>query len=159
MLDTIPSKRFDIWRRLYTRFLLEPAPASTGPDVGKTILPVTDADELLRVPRIDTTVTGTLTVGLRPVRTVPDGERWRLHAMDIARGSGDRTITRVSLTDVQGPNTMPIDEFTATGSYVSGLLPHVPVIDENFQILITIGGGATDSIWICQFLISVDNSF
>lgn len=77
---TIPSRALDVWRRLYTRYSLEPGPASVGPDVLKTIVPVTDADVLLRDP-----VTATATEDIQatigtfvPYFTVPANRRWRI---------------------------------------------------------------------------------
>jgi len=78
---TQPARRFDLWRRLYNRFLIEPFPAeSAGPAVSTTVQPVTDADALLRVPTIQN-ATGDLEVaGGAHVAyfTVPAGKRWNL---------------------------------------------------------------------------------
>lgn len=46
---TQPTKQFNIWQRLYQRFLIEPFPVDgEGPAVSMVIQPVTDADALLR---------------------------------------------------------------------------------------------------------------
>ena len=49
LVSSIPSRQLAVWRRLYTRFSLEPGPASISPDVLKTIIPVTNVDTLLQV--------------------------------------------------------------------------------------------------------------
>ena len=74
-----PSKRFDVWRRLYARFKIEPFPATgEGPGVSTTITPITDADVLLRVA-----VFGGGTINLSAsagnkilVQSVPEGKVW-----------------------------------------------------------------------------------
>lgn len=77
----IPSKRFDAFTRLYQRYLLEPSPAvGSILSVAAQIQPVTFADDLLRVTRLDG-VEGdiSVTAGTNVVYfTVPDGKRWTL---------------------------------------------------------------------------------
>jgi len=47
---TQPSRIFDLWRRMYTRFAIEPFPAQVteSPQISTIVQPVTDADVLLR---------------------------------------------------------------------------------------------------------------
>jgi len=80
---TQPSRRFDLWRRLYTRFTIEPLPAqlTESPGISTTIQPTTDADLLLAViivvesGALDlTAAAGTFVPGM----TVPTGKRWRV---------------------------------------------------------------------------------
>lgn len=78
----LPSKAFDIWRRLYNRFDIEVGVVEgSAPEVGTSIIPVTQIDELLKQARaivsdvMDLTGAGSLTV---PGFTVPVGERWKL---------------------------------------------------------------------------------
>jgi len=88
----IPSKQFDVWRRLYARYILEPFPVQNGgmPDVFKTITPVTQADDLLRVPRTLSSAedisasAGTYTV----YQTVPAGKRWRISMVERGATTG-----------------------------------------------------------------------
>lgn len=100
--DSIPSRALEIWRRLYTRFSLEPGPASIGPDVSKTILPITDVSELLRRPRV---ATGTADLSPAagtyvPVHTVPAGARWTITAYFVG---GSTTAASIQVS-VNGTN-------------------------------------------------------
>lgn len=91
-ITTIPSRALEIWRRLYSRFSLEPGPASVVPDVSKTIVPVTQVDPALRRSRGDhknldlSGAAGNFVTG----RTVPDGETWYLTSI------GTRSTTAAS---------------------------------------------------------------
>ena len=80
---TQPTKRFDLWRRLYTRFLIEPTPAEgEGPAVSTVISPVTDADVLLR-EYLHPGATGDLQASagtFSALISVPDGKVWILKA-------------------------------------------------------------------------------
>ena len=102
LVSAIPSRALEVWRRLYTRYALEPGPASVSPDVLKTIIPVTQADLLLARHRglvEDTELTGT---GLGVVvHTVPQGIRRTFVTMRFSRLSGGTwTIDMISLNDV-----------------------------------------------------------
>jgi len=134
----IPSKAFDVWRRLYARFELEPGPVvGSAPEVGTSIIPVTQVDDLLRTPRLiksaltDLSGAGSLTIAMV---TVPAGERWRV--ITIFRTS---TIagSRVKVIDTEGVNanlsisgtgermvepgaTMTLDEGWALGMQETG---------------------------------------
>ena len=105
LVSSIPSRALEVWRRLYTRYTLEPGPATVGPDVLKTIVPVTQADQLLARHRgvvVDTTVTGTID---HLVATVPLGIRRAFVTLLIQRITGTWTFDTVSLTDVsEGAN-------------------------------------------------------
>jgi len=79
----LPSKAFDIWRRLTNRFQLETGVViGSAPEVSTSIIPVTQVDDLLRDPRaldsgaFDLSGGGSLTVTMF---TVPTGERWNVH--------------------------------------------------------------------------------
>lgn len=79
MRQGIPSKRFDVWRRLYQRFLLEPSPAEASrAEVLTSIQPITDVDQIvadstIRSATFDLTGSSGTFMGF----TVPAGERWR----------------------------------------------------------------------------------
>lgn len=78
---TQPSKLFDLWRRLYTRFSIEPFPATgEGPAVGTTIIPITDADALLTAPLAtsDSLDLSASAGAFVLAQTVPAGKRWTL---------------------------------------------------------------------------------
>lgn len=122
-LQLIPSKRFEVWSRLYGRFLLEPLPA--GPPqaaVSPLIVPVTQADELLRQPEgrsENPTISGTGTVTMY---TVPVGERWRLYAIAAVRNSGSFTFNDFRVLDTSRGESCRVDQFTTTTarSFVAG---------------------------------------
>jgi len=101
LVNSIPSRSLDVWQRLYTRYSLEPGPASVAPDVLKTIVPVTQADLLLARHRgvTDTTVVTGVQLDL-VVHTVPEGIRRTFLVMRATRTSGTWTIDMVSLRDV-----------------------------------------------------------
>lgn len=96
---TIPSRALEVWRRLYTRYSLEPFPASIGPDVSKTIQPVTQADLLLMTPEVRFNEFESVGSSDVIAVTVPDGERWRLHTVQIIRLGGDKDVSSVSIFD------------------------------------------------------------
>jgi len=100
-LITIPSRALPVWRRLYQRFKLEPFPATVGPDVGKTIIPITDADTLLRenraVQETNTAPAGDDTEFT--ILTVPGGKRWTVYDIDVSFTSGDNTIKQFLVGD------------------------------------------------------------
>ena len=81
-MSTQPSRLFDLWRRMYTRFRIEPLPAqdTDPPGVLTTIIPVTDADALVTIQvantvQLDLDVTDGIFVS---AFTVPAGKRWRI---------------------------------------------------------------------------------
>ena len=101
-LRSIPSKRFDIWRRLYTRFTLEPAPASGSmAAVGTEIVPFTNVDELLGEPRAFRVVEDlTPTIGAyRGIYSVPTGRRAKLLALSRDQITGDTRLAIRLVTD------------------------------------------------------------
>lgn len=78
-MQGIPSKRFDVWRRLYSRFLLEPEPlVGSRAAVSTVIQPITDVDTVVSessIRRAGFDLTGAS--GTFKGFTVPAGERWR----------------------------------------------------------------------------------
>ena len=74
---SIPSKRFDVWRRLYSRFLLEPGPASgSRAEVLTAIQPITDVDAIIAAPTVERAAFDLNDLIFHGF-TVPAGERWR----------------------------------------------------------------------------------
>jgi len=140
---TQPAKRFDLWRRLYTRLGIEPFPASGGgPDVSTTIQPVTDADVLLRVPEfvgveIDLTPTiGTFIGGL----VVPEGKVW------IVKGIYREPSTGVTQIRMLADKLMNYSVLGTNEEFVS--LTDIR-LNEGFSIgLITSGDAADGTIAI-----------
>lgn len=96
MGGALPSKAFDIWRRLYNRFDIEVGVAvGSAPEVATSIIPVTQVDELLKQARaviseaMDLTGSGSLTVA---GFTVPAGERWKLYRIFRSATTGSARV-------------------------------------------------------------------
>jgi len=156
---TIPSRSLDVWRRLYTRYSLEPFPASVAPDVSKTIVPTTDADALLAISGVRTSglvdiPTGTFTT----MHTVPAGERWTLRSLDVFRVDGDRVLDFVAVGDPVN-STLAAIARPANVTSLTLILPTPLVLDEAWIIQITVGGGATDGDWTMNVVVSVEQTF
>ena len=140
---TIPSRALEVWRRLYSRYNLEPFPASVGPDVSKTIIPVTNADDLLWAPEVrnDLVEVGATTV---VVATVPAGERWTWFASEGGLAAGDRNVDRLLIGDVAA--SMILSSFSAASSFQYPL-PQGLTMLEGWRILVRGIGGTTDGNW------------
>lgn len=94
-IETIPSRQLEVWRRLYQRYSLEPFPASVSPDVLKTIVPVTQADLLLRVPVTVVSAATDLQAAAGTyvaMHTVPDGKRWNLVSISRSGTTGSSRV-------------------------------------------------------------------
>ena len=153
----IPSKRFDVWRRLYDRYALEPFPASDSLStmVAKTIVPVTQADVLLQTEevRLDVVEVQSDTVS---VVTVPKGERWQWHWFHATRSGGDRNIDRILIRSPAA--SMILESFTAVSTFNFNP-PHALVMEEDWEIRVRGIGGATDGDWTFSTLVTVENLF
>ena len=139
---TQPSKRFDVWRRLYTRFLIEPFPAAVGdsPGVSTTITPVTDADILLKVPGIvDSGLNLTASAGTFVSSTiVPLGKIWTIKA--LARGpSIANTQLRIVLPNAEFLN---VSILSTSAEFISLNDIRIPELT-NVGLLTTGDGGET----------------
>jgi len=130
----IPSKKFSIWSRLYERFTLEPLPASTPPDVLKTIVPITSADDLLTRHKglsEDTAVAGTGSVVLM---TIPQGQRRLIKHLRATRASGTFTFNAFQYSDVSEGTTLTIDSFTTASTQIMAVLTAPIWLEEGDQI-------------------------
>ena len=118
LVNSIPSRALDVWRRLYTRYSLEPGPASIAPDVLKTIVPVTQADLLLaRHKGIETDTTTTAT-GLHIAHTVPAGLRQAFITLMIQKTAGGTwTMDRVRAADVSEGTNVAISVQAQTDNF------------------------------------------
>ena len=152
---TIPSRSIGVWRRLYTRYSLEPYPASVAPDVAKTIQPVTNADDLLWRPEIKTD-TVEVSVSTIVVATVPTGERWTWYAFAGNVVGGDRDIDRVIVGD--GSNSMVLSEFTAVADRQE-LWPEPFTMLEGWTIQVRGAGGTTNGDWGFGNYIRIEDVF
>lgn len=143
----IPSKRFDVWSRLYDRYSLEPNPLlKSQASVGLTIIPVTQADELLKQPRSFTETTeasATLNANLA-LATVPQGRRWGLLTFNVARLTGDNTFSRIQLFDASQGVTVILTEFSASTS--ENLRLEVPYrLDEGDLVTVLMDGAGSSA--------------
>lgn len=155
----IPAKRFNVWSRLYNRFLLEPHPAvGSNSYVSPVVQPVTQADRLLQTPDVRVTtveIVGTATVTMA---TVPLGERWTLSFMEMVLAGGTWTHNRLDLRDPGGQN-MIVDSYGATGG--SELFqPNSPItLDELWQIRVNINSHSVNGNGQLTILIEVEDAF
>lgn len=152
---TQPSKLFDVWRRLYTRFAIEPYPADgEGPQVSTTIFPVTDADQLVQAP-VGSSDQLDLSAGAGAfvlAQTVPDGKRWRM--MYIFRSS---TVANSRIRVVVTPAAV------ALSLTILGTADEIPlalkdmVFEQGDQIGMQTTGNAGDtSITLQMYLVEED---
>lgn len=118
LTTSIPSRALEVWRRLYTRYSLEPGPASVGPDVSKTIVPTTNADLLLARHRgltVTTAVTGT---GSHLCHTVPSGRRQAFVTLSLERNGATFTFDTVQVVDISEAATIRIAPQAQTDNFV-----------------------------------------
>ncbi|HIA04198.1 MAG TPA: hypothetical protein EYN66_20260 [Myxococcales bacterium] len=75
----IYSRRFSLWTRLYTRMLLEPTGAdNVTPSVSEVVVPVLDADSILRSAAVAENSIDLSGSGYVEAFSVPEGEEWQL---------------------------------------------------------------------------------
>jgi len=144
LITSIPSRDLEVWRRLYTRYTLEPGPASVSPDVSKTIVPVTQADLLLARHRGLVTVTVVTGTGVDlVVHTVPDGIRRTFVTMRVTRVTGTWTIDMVSLVDVSEAATVGLMDQAGTDNIFLPAQSAPVVAEEGDQVTVDV---ATESV-------------
>ena len=154
---TIPSRALTVWRRLYQRYSLEPGPAGVGPDVSKTIVPITDADTLLRVPVIQTATVEPVVNTMTAILTVPTGQRWTVTAWDVVRVDGDRTLSAIGPIDPAGAS-MFLERFS--GNTVATRLIEQPLtLDEGWGFAIRVEAATTDGDWTVWLMALVEDAF
>jgi len=139
LVSSIPSRALDVWRRLYTRFSLEPGPASIAPDVLKTIVPVTNVDVLLQVVTpfnvtLNLDVAGNIQVA---GYTVPVGRRATI--LYARRGSSTGST---SMQVVVAGVTLILSPGGTTEAFLGTTISQPIVIDEGD----TFGMSATDDV-------------
>jgi len=94
----IRSYRFEAWKRLSQRYLLEPVvEPGESTTLSKLIVPVTIADELLRSFKHVIAVASVTGVANIYVHTVPANKRWFLHALYAVRDGGTWTMDAFGL--------------------------------------------------------------
>lgn len=157
---TQPARRFDIWRRLYRRFAIEPYPPGLEvPAVATVITPVTDADELLRSYGHFSASTASFDAdGVQTALVVPSGKRMRFFALSAFRSSGDRSIIRWILTDASAGINFVLDTFAATNeNYLRLEQPFI--LEEGDSVNIQSSGGAAATVYLVRSWVSEEDAF
>jgi len=152
---TQPSKLFDLWRRLYDRFAIEPRPAlggDEGPSISTLIQPVTDADALLRDPELQTSRVLQTTSAVI-YYTVPADERWHWFGYHALRAAGDRDITSIDIADLA--ISMRIEVFAAVGERASFFAKELR-LESGWTIRLDGSGGTTDGNWDLDVYLEVE---
>jgi hypothetical protein len=145
-----------IIRRLVRRYSLTPGPTEEAMILYPAVIPVQDMGEVLRIAKIVFETSALVVGGNTTVATVPAGKRWWVHAYDIQRASGDRTITNVNVNDPTASGNLILDSFSATGSHQLRL--EYPIImDENWYLKVGLGGGTTDGDWTAALLVEEED--
>jgi len=154
----IQSKAFQIWTRLYTRFSLEPGPSVIGgqPEVGTSIIPVTQVDELLRQAQVAvsaaTDISGGGSLAIEML-TVPVGKRWRVTSI---HRTSTIAASRVLMMD-RDNNAVNI---TAAGTVEEMIYPgEALVMDEDWALGMRETGNAGDTAELLQITRTEEDAF
>lgn len=158
-MNGIPSKRFDVWSRLYNRYSLEPHPAiGSLAAVALTVQPITDADRLLRRGDIDVSLFAVVAQATVTVRTVPAGERWTLYAIEAGVASGTYTHNQFSIGDLDN-ESIAISDYTATGTSENYQLPVPLVLDELWTVRVNINDFTGAGNLQTKLLIDIEDAY
>lgn len=152
-MTMLPSKRFEIWRMLAARLLLEDSPpGGIGALVSTMIQPVVDVSALLRTfEQIQVNVTS-IAAGFVSMHTVPQGERWTVYRQYLTRSAGDRAVDNFRIQS-DGVN-LSFDPFTAATSFATPGNEQPFTIENGAILQVQFSGGTTDGTWVCRALIS-----
>jgi len=156
LVTSIPSRALDVWRRLYTRFSLEPGPASIAPDVLKTIVPVTNVDVLLQVVApFNVTLDLDVTAGTHVVAyTVPQGRR---STFTYARRGGSTGSTHIAAV-IAGFTLILTPDGTAEG-FLGTTVSQPIILDQGDTIGMTATDNPADGGISCRGLVLEEESF
>jgi len=155
----LPAKRFNVWSRLYNRFLLEPLPAvGSNAYVAPVIQPVTDADRLLQTLALESsTVSITSAIGF-VVATVPSGQRWTVQFMRVRRSSGTWTHnTFLIRSNLDIP--MEIRNYTQTATSELWELLKPLELDEGWQLSVNVDTWSVTGNMVTDLLILREDAF
>ena len=162
---TQPSRLFSLWQRLYTRFSIEPVPASqsSSPSIATMIQPITDADALVTDWRAVTVSSQSINAGLAGtfnMLTPSPGTRVKIFGYHIDRSSGDNQIDLVNAFDRTENASVAIDEFTAAADR-KFLFPGVPLILEENDLLTihTDGTGVGASVFRMRAWLGLEQAY
>ena len=155
----LPAKQFNVWSRLYGRFLLEPGPAVGGNAyVSPVILPVTDADRLLKTADIETsqvTVTG---IARFVVLTVTEGERWTILFWRTRRSGGVWNLDEFSVVTPTGVR-MTVHQFTSNPTAELWELQQPLELDEGWDMEVNVDAHTSDGLMTTDLFILREDAF
>lgn len=156
----IPAKQFDVWTRLYKRFLLEPGPAvGSNAYVAPVVQPITDSDRLLQIPEVRISTINIVATGGIVMFNVPDGERWMMLFNRMRLSGGTWTHNNISLRQRSGGDLIQINEYTASGGAVI-FEPQSPMlIDEDWDIVVNVDSFVGAGNAVMQVYILVEAAF
>jgi len=155
----LPAKRFNVWSRLYNRFLLEPLPAvGSNAYVAPVIQPVTDADRLLQALAIETsTVVVSSNIGF-VVATVPKGERWIIQIMRVRRSDGTWTHNTFLVRDPSDA-PMEIHNYAQTSTAELWELLKPLELDEGWQLSVNVDTHSVNGNMVTDLLILREDAY
>lgn len=156
LATSIPSRALDVWRRLYTRYTLEPGPATVSPDVSKTIVPVTQADLLLARHRAVAVTTSPGGTGDHVVHTVPVGIRRAFVTLRIARATGTFTFDLVQVTDISEATTVTIAPQAQTDNFFLDPQPGLIELEAGDIVRVNIDAFTSGTIRMESWVIDQD---
>jgi len=155
----IPAKQYQVWSRLYNRFLLEPSPAvGSNAYVSPIIQPITDADRLLKQLSIGEETLAIAAIGVAVFFTVPGGERWSVTYQRAARASGTMTHNSFVIVSPAGVE-MEIDEYTQTAATHLHEYLQPLVLDEGWGLGVFIDTHSVAGNVECQILYEQESAF
>ena len=155
----LPAKRFNVWSRLYNRFLLEPFPAvGSNAYVAPVIQPVTDADRLLQALAIETTTVVVTSNATFVVVTVPPGQRWTVSFWRTRLSSGTWTHNTFAITSPTG-DAMTIHEYAESATSELWELAKQLELDEGWQLQVNVATHRVNGNMVTDLLIQREDAF
>lgn len=150
----LPSKAFDLWRRLARRFELEDSPPSgSGASVRRDIQPTADINDLVADATFETqTLTSVVSAFVNGL-VCPQNERWLVFRIDCARGAGDRTADQFGVFHPDGslirfPNVAASAALLSENDMQPFWLQDQMLIAMNFS-----SAGTTDGEWTMRAIV------
>lgn len=155
----LPAKRFNVWSRLYNRFLLEPFPAvGSNAYVAPVIQPVTDADRLLQALAIEaSTVVVSSNIGF-VVATVPQGERWTVSFWRTRLSSGTWTHNEFLIRS-PADQPMTIHDYTQSSTAELWELLKPLELDEGWQLQVNVDTHSVNGNMVTDLLILREDAY
>jgi len=150
---TLPSKIFSLWNRLGSRFKLEDSPPSgLGARLGTTIIPVTQADALLKTMDVGkkdldlSASAGTFVTAF----TVPANKRWTIYHLHLISTTGS---SQLLLSD--GSQSVRLGDSKTGAHDWSGVMP----ADENWLVTAATSGSGADNNRECTILYEEEDAY